>query len=74
MKFNNRYVREYARIMRSVDISEAAEKRIIAACARQSRATRARVKKPAIAAISCAAVAVAVVGIPKIKKFTDRAD
>ena len=73
LKSNQKYVREYIRVMNCVDVKECAVKRIINNCSRYVSDNRIDVKVPAIAAISCAAVAaVAVVGIPKIKRNIDR--
>ena len=66
-------VNEYKRIMTSVNISDAARDRIITACLEVNSPTVIKaVPKPAIAAISGAAVIAAAVGIRKIYTFRNR--
>lgn len=74
MKSNQRYIQEYVRVMRTLDVSDEMSKRIIDNCYRNVPEHRS-VKAPAIAAISCAAVAaVAAVGIPKIVRNSRNKD
>lgn len=69
LKSNNRYVREYMRIMQSVDISDEATQRIIKNCSQRMNGSHTDIKVSAIAAVSCAAVAaVAVAGIPRLRR------
>lgn len=72
LKSNQKYIQEYVRVMKTVDISDEMSKRIIDICS-NTVVDRRTVKAPAIAAISCAAVAaVAAVGIPKIVRSSRR--
>ena len=68
MKSNQRYIQEYIRAMNSVDVSEEMSRRLVEKCLQRVSEQRGDFKVPAIAAISCAAVAaVAAVGIPKMR-------
>ena len=68
MKSNQRYVQEYVRVMNSVDVSEEMTERIIDKCLQQMPENDLDFKIPAIAAISCAAVA----AVGKIKRNSHR--
>ncbi len=74
MMSNHKYIQEYVRVMKTVDISDEMSKRIIDNCSRRLPERRTT-KAPAIAAISCAAVAAAAaVGIPKIVRSNRNKD
>ncbi len=59
MATNKSYIEEYIRVMNSIDMSEQSKARIAGKCFPYTHSSRIE-RKPAIAAISCAAVLVAV--------------
>ena len=65
-------VNEYKRIMSQVDMNEKSKSYIINTCLRVTPSPLRVVPKPAIAAISGAAVIAAAVGIKKIYDFKSR--
>ncbi len=59
MATNKSYIEEYVRVMNSIDMSSKSKAKLVKKCLPYTHSSRIE-KKPAIAAISCAAVLVAV--------------